>query len=189
MRKGSGGKCHLCRHASCERTHVGGWSARSGAKVVAYPLQDITIRWVIEYSEEPDFSNLPPLNLNTELFDKTAFIDSAGQDIQESFVISRGVVKAGRFVYTKLTPSDAFSFPRGETRRLENGVRYYFKNYKVRDGCISNDWVPCGDGVCITQRYPTEVLTRPPFLEVLMCLVVRCVRCLLFPFELSSDAQ
>lgn len=126
---------------------------------------DITIRWVIEYSEKADFSNLPPLNINSELFDKTAFIYSGGQDIEEDMVISRGVVKGGRFVYTKLTPDDEFSFPRGETRVLENGVKYYFKNYKVRDGCISNDWVASGGGVRITERYPTEVLTRPPFLE------------------------
>jgi hypothetical protein len=160
-------------------------SAPCGAKDVAHPVQDITIRWVIEYSEKADFSNLPPLNINSELFDKTAFIYSGGQDIEEDMVISRGVVKGGRFVYTKLTPDDEFSFPRGETRVLENGVKYYFKNYKVRDGCISNDWVASGGGVRITERYPTEVLTRPPFLEVFRCLAVCRVCCAVFCFFMS----
>ena len=163
---------------------------------LAHAVQDITVRWVIEYSEKPDFSDLPPLKLNTALFDKTALIDSAGQDIVEDLVISGGLVKAGRFVYAKLTPGDIFSFPRGETRQLQNGVVYYFQNYKVRDGCISNDYVPDGDGVRITQRFPTEVLTRPSSLEVCpsAALVLRAVfavcfplgSCLLFPFELRE---
>jgi len=122
-----------------------------------YDSPDTTIRWVVEYSEEADFSDLPPLSLNLSVFDKTADISSLGVDLEKDFVLdSRGSLKAGRFVFTKLTPNDQFNFP--VTKQLENGVMYYFKNYKVRDGCVSPPLIT-------HSIYPSEVLTRPSILE------------------------
>mmetsp|Transcript_49411 Transcript_49411/g.72480 ORF Transcript_49411/g.72480 Transcript_49411/m.72480 type:complete len:922 (-) Transcript_49411:1602-4367(-) len=120
-----------------------------------YDSPDTTIRWVLEYSEEEDFSNLPPLSLNRSMFDKTADISRGGVDLD--FILdNRGKVKAGRFVFTKLTPNDQFNFP--IAKQLENGVMYYFKNYKVRDGCVSPP-------LNTHAIYPSEVLTRPSILQ------------------------
>ena len=112
----------------------------------------------MEYSIDPSFSNLPPLNLQLPIFDKTAAVSSDGVDLANDFDLDEeGRVRAGRFVFTKLTPYDEFTFPR--TRFLENGVMYYFKNYKARDGCVSPP-------LNTHSVYPSEVMTRPSILQV-----------------------
>ena len=130
--------------------------------------QDTTIRTVLEYSEDEDFSDLPALDLQLDIFDKTKPLDEYGVDID---IATRGgadgMIKSGRFVFTKKRPDSAFIFP--VTKQLENGVMYYFRNYKVRDGCIS----PQPDTFLL---YPSEVETRPRVLQVRSCdLIVLCV--------------
>jgi hypothetical protein len=118
-------------------------------------VQDATIRTVLEYSENPSFEDLPELDLARDVFDKTAPLDEYGVDIDISM---RGsAIKSGRFVFTKKRPDSSFIFP--VTRQLENGVDYYFRNYKVRDGCIS----PPPETFLL---YPSEVVTKPIFLQV-----------------------
>ena len=126
-----------------------------------YDSPDTTIRWVLEYSEQSDFSDLEELSLaGSSVFDKSQSLDVNGVDLdvkQEG-----GVIKSGRFVFTKKQPQDQFVFPRDG--KLENGVIYYFKNYKVRQ-LNATYW-------CVRPErsqhslYPSEVETRPRFLGV-----------------------
>ena len=69
------------------------------------------------------------------MFDSTLSIDPSGEDIDIEFDGVTGSVNSGRFVFAKVDPNDEFKFPR--TKMLENGNFYFFKNYKVRDGCVS----------------------------------------------------
>jgi hypothetical protein len=124
-------------------------------KTSNFDSPDATIRTVLEYSENPSFEDLPELDLARDVFDKTAPLDEYGVDIDISM---RGsAIKSGRFVFTKKRPDSSFIFP--VTRQLENGVDYYFRNYKVRDGCIS----PPPETFLL---YPSEVVTKPIFLQV-----------------------
>ena len=132
---------------------------RDQALTGSYRWQDSTIRWVLEYSEVADFSNLAPLNLQLPLFDKRTYISSSGRDLENDFILDpRGKVRGGRFVYTKSTPVDEFTFP--QSRQLENGVDYYFKNYKVRDGCVSppldmhTPFLPRSHAHCVLRKHP-----------------------------------
>ena len=121
-----------------------------------YDSPDTTIRWVLEYSEQSDFSDLEELSLaGSSVFDKSQSLDVNGVDLdvkQEG-----GVIKSGRFVFTKKQPQDQFVFPRDG--KLENGVIYYFKNYKVRQ-LNATYW-------CVRPErsqhslYPSEVETAP----------------------------
>jgi hypothetical protein len=120
-------------------------------------IQDPTIRTVLEYSQDEDFMDLPELFLNREELQQDVAMDPRGIDLEDNFVVdtTTGKVKAGRFIFSKQRPCEDFIFPR--TRVLENGAVYYFKNYKVRGDCRSLD---------DHTQYPSEVLTRPYFLEV-----------------------
>lgn len=111
---------------------------------------DTTIRTVLEYSEDEEFRDLPELDLQLDIFDKTAPIDEYGVDLDIS--TRNGAITSGRFVFTKKRPDSSFIFPK--TMQLENGVIYYFRNYKVRDGCIS----PRKETFL---EYKSEVETRP----------------------------
>lgn len=118
-------------------------------------VQDTTIRTVLEYSEDEEFRDLPELDLQLDIFDKTAPIDEYGVDLDIS--TRNGAVTSGRFVFTKKRPDSSFIFPK--TKQLENGVYYYFRNYKVRDGCIS----PRKETFL---EYKSEVETRPKRMQV-----------------------
>lgn len=169
LRPAEKAKCVDCALADrcTDSRHVGNLVSGSGS--VCFFLQDKTIRWVMEYSTDPSFENVPPLNLQLPIFDKTAAVSSDGVDLANDFDLDvAGRVKGGRFVFTKLTPFDEFKFPK--TRVLENGVLYYFKNYKVRDGCVSPP-------LNTHSVYPSEVMTRPSILQVMtpqsMCVYIR----------------
>ena len=126
-----------------------------------YDSPDTTIRWVLEYSELSDFSDLGELSLaGSSVFDKSQSLDVNGVDLDVKK--EGGVIKSGRFVFTKKQPQDEFEFPRDG--KLENGVIYYFKNYKVRQ---LNDTYWCVRPERSQHSlYPSEVETRPRFLGV-----------------------
>ncbi len=126
-------------------------------------MQDTTIRWVLEYSEAADFSNLKPLDLSRPVFDSTLSIDPSGEDIDIEFDGVTGSVNSGRFVFAKVDPNDEFKFPR--TKMLENGNFYFFKNYKVRDGCVSP---PIGEKILhVISSLTVSFTCRADFLHVL----------------------
>jgi len=119
---------------------------------------------VLEYSDAADFSNLKSLDLSRPVFDSTLSIDPSGEDIDIEFDGVTGSVNSGRFVFAKVDPNDEFKFPR--TKMLENGNFYFFKNYKVRDGCVSP---PIGKKIlhvsviAITQDYSLHSLAELTF--------------------------
>ncbi|KAJ1475813.1 hypothetical protein T484DRAFT_1967327, partial [Baffinella frigidus] len=112
---------------------------------------DATLRFVMDYSDDPQFANVAPLDVPGAVFQS---IPAGGMDVADAFrTDGQNSVKAGRFVYIKESaPGQEFHFP--QTRQLRPGRVYYFRNYVVHGTCVSPP-------VETHATFPSEVATTP----------------------------
>jgi hypothetical protein len=103
-------------------------------------VQDYEVTYILEYSNDPTFSNLPPIPAGT--FSSYELMNG-GRMGDHDLQYVNGALTAGRFIFVKyLSPDQTFNFP-STAGALQNGRTYWMRNYRISNGCRSSAGAFC----------------------------------------------
>jgi hypothetical protein len=98
-------------------------------------LQDYEVTYILEYSNDPTFSNLPSI-ADDEYAQYE--LQNGGRMGDWHLKYENGALAAGRFVFVKYeSPEQTFLFP-STVGALKNGETYWMKNYRISNSCRSS---------------------------------------------------